>query len=73
MYILMTAGGYTHVPTTNPSNKFYTNYPMFFGDGTFGVNKQYYVDLKASHNGDSITSVSLRLGGPNGIIYTVNV
>lgn len=73
MYILISAGGYQYVPTTNASNKFYTNYPMFFGDDTFAVNKQYYVEIKVSHKDDKITSVSLRLGSSNNKIYTVTV
>ena len=74
MHVLITAGGYTHVPTTNPSSQFYTNYPMFFGDDTFGTNKEYYIELKVTHTNNTIKTASLRLGRKSGgIIYTVDV
>ena len=74
LYVLMSAGGYEHVSETNPSGKFYNNYPMFFGDGTFAVNSKYVVQLKVTKDAsDNITSASLILKGPSENIYTVEV
>lgn len=74
LYILMTAGGYEHVSETNPSGKFYNNYPMFFGDGTFSTGSTYKVMLKVTKDeNDNITKASLILSGPSGNIYTVDV
>lgn len=74
LYILMTAGGYEHVSTTNPLGKFYNNYPMFFGDGTFTTGTKFAVKLKVTKDSnDNITSASLILNAPSGDVYSVYV